>query len=318
MGAAAALQAEVGAPVVEQVEFDVAAAPVELEGAFALAVSGVFALPDDGQVGGKPAFANGTGEGGACRKVGGLVVVVEKTADAARFAAMRQVEVAVAPGFVARVEIGTEGDAGIMGGAVPGAAVVIKRVIRGEVDAATEPPGADALAVVCGEKADVGMAGRDVGVARVDDQRQAVRGVGAICEFGAFFRRRRRQLVASDVRDVDAPLLEDGAILQHHRQPVPAQAGLVTLPGVAAEGAAVCRGQGGGDALLQVVKVGSEGADVGGSRFHGGSVYRLAVHSLTAKAMKRSPTRVMPTAARARERAKTAVRRMPAKARMFR
>ena len=72
-----------------------------------------------------------------------------------------------------------------MGGAVPGAAVVIKRVIRGEVDAATEPPGADALAVVCGEKADIGMAGRDVGVARVDDQRQAMRGVGAIREFGA-------------------------------------------------------------------------------------------------------------------------------------
>ena len=156
-----------------------------------------------------------------------------------------------------------------MGGAVPGAAVVIKRVIRGEIDAATEPPGADALAVVRGEKADVGVAGRNVGVARVDDQRQTVRGVGAIREFGAFFCRRRRQFFASDVRDVDAALLEDGAILQHHRQPVPAQAGFIALPGIAAEGVAVCRGQGGGDALLQVVKVGSEGVDVGVAGVHG-------------------------------------------------
>src|SRR6185369_7836312 len=59
----ARLQAEEGATVVEEVELDVAAAPVELEVALALAIRDVLPALDDRQVGAEQAVAHGALEG---------------------------------------------------------------------------------------------------------------------------------------------------------------------------------------------------------------------------------------------------------------
>src|SRR3989338_2578127 len=86
-GAAAGLQAEDGAAVDYQVEFDIAAAPVELKIALALAIGYVFAAFQDRHVGGQEMIADALLD----RKCGGEIrfaqIVEKDTADAARGAA---------------------------------------------------------------------------------------------------------------------------------------------------------------------------------------------------------------------------------------
>lgn len=53
---------------------------------------------------------------------------------------MLDVEIAVAPGLVAWVDVRAERRAGLFGDAVPVHAVFFIAVIRGQVKAATEPP----------------------------------------------------------------------------------------------------------------------------------------------------------------------------------
>src|SRR5690606_35683544 len=100
----AALQAEVGAAVVDQVEFDVAPAPVELEPALALAVRRVLAALDDRQVGVEEAVADRPQVGEILLQVG-VQVVEEQAADAAGLVAVPEVEVLVAPALVRQVTL---------------------------------------------------------------------------------------------------------------------------------------------------------------------------------------------------------------------
>src|SRR5690606_14626950 len=112
-------QAEQGAAVVDQVELDVAAAAVELELAFALAVGRVAAALDDRQVGVEEAVAHGA----QVREVGvevAVQVVEEQAADAARLVAMLDEEVVVAPALVRVVaRLSAERLAQVAGDAVP-------------------------------------------------------------------------------------------------------------------------------------------------------------------------------------------------------
>src|SRR5262245_60277539 len=77
----ARLDAEEGAAVVEQVELDIAPAPVELEVALALAVGGLPAAAQDRQVGGEEGVAHGAGEGERAREPPLAEVVEEEAAD---------------------------------------------------------------------------------------------------------------------------------------------------------------------------------------------------------------------------------------------
>src|SRR5690606_6708964 len=139
-GAATALQAEQGAAVPDQVELDVAAAPVQLELALALAVGHVLAPPDDGQVGVQVALADGAGVGEARLEAAGLQVVVEQAADAARLVAVLEEEVAVAPGLVFGVALRAEGRAQVARHPVPVQHVLVEGVEGRQVETAAEPP----------------------------------------------------------------------------------------------------------------------------------------------------------------------------------
>src|SRR5690606_11319638 len=139
-GAAAGLQAEQGAAIVDQVELDVAAAAVELEVALALAVGGVAAPFDDRQVRVEEAVADRAHVGEVAVEVA-VQVVEEQAADAARLLAVLEVEVLVAPALVRLVAfLAAERLAQIAGDAVPVQHVLVERVERGQVEAAAEPP----------------------------------------------------------------------------------------------------------------------------------------------------------------------------------
>jgi hypothetical protein len=101
----------------------------------------------------------------AALKAGRVEIVEEDAADAARFGAVLQVEVVVAPLLELRVELRS---ARAARRAVPVDGVLIETVIGREIEAAAEPPGVAGLKI-----ADVGVTGRHVGIARVDDERNA-------------------------------------------------------------------------------------------------------------------------------------------------
>src|SRR3989338_1843916 len=98
-GAAVALQTEDGAAVDHQVEFDIAAAPVQLEIALAFAVRSIHAALENRHIGRQEMIADASldGEGGG--EVRFAEVVEENAADAARLVAVLEVKIFVAPFF---------------------------------------------------------------------------------------------------------------------------------------------------------------------------------------------------------------------------
>jgi len=103
-----------------------------------------------------------------------FVEVVEKDpADAARFVAMLEEEVLVAPFLVLGVDVVAEGGECLSAAAVEVLHVLALAVVRRHVHAATEPP--DVLfAVLAGhEAAHIHVRRRAVRIARVENQRDA-------------------------------------------------------------------------------------------------------------------------------------------------
>src|SRR5579864_4301900 len=177
LGAASGLQAEEGAAVVEEVELDVTAAAIELELALAVAEGGVAAALDDRQVRGQVGVADPAEEVEAAREAPLRQVVEEEAPDAAGLPAVAQIEIVVAPALEARVDLGAEGLAGLPRLLVPGAGVLDEGVIGREVEAAAEPPDrvVSRPGLVRREEADVHVAGRYVGVPRMQDHGDAGR-----------------------------------------------------------------------------------------------------------------------------------------------
>jgi hypothetical protein len=206
-------------------------------------------------------------EGEAALEAPGVEVVEEEPADAAGLVAVLEVEVVVAPALEPGVQgvgvlaVVAEALAGGAGGAVPVDHVLIEAVVGREVEAAAEPPDRRLAGLLGDEEAHVHVRGGHIGVARVHDQRHAHGAEAAPGQLRPARAGRRRQLVAAHVGEVDAALLEHGAVLQDARAPA-AAAG--ALPGVLAEaGAAVLPGEGAADAVLQVEQVVAHGAAVG-------------------------------------------------------
>ena len=110
--------------------------------------------------------------------------------------------------------------------------VFLERVVGREVEAAAEPPRRGLAVLDRDEVTHVRVRGRHVGIARVDHQRHAGRLEARAREFGPLRRRRRGQLAAHHVREVDAGLLEHRALAQHAAL---AAAAFGALPGIAAE-----------------------------------------------------------------------------------
>ena len=169
---AAGLEPEGRAAVVEQVELDIAAAPDQLFMPVGFGPGGLEIAPHQLRVDAQKGFADRLGKGEVGIPVARIMVVVKDPAGAARFVAVRQEEVLVAPGLVALVI-----DAGaVVAGSLHGGVEIdgvdigldpaaIKH--RGEVCAAAEP-------LLAGDDhARVHVHGRHVRVARVHDQRNA-------------------------------------------------------------------------------------------------------------------------------------------------
>src|SRR6185295_8941732 len=94
---AAGLQAEQRAAVVQQVEFDVAAAADQLMLALLRGPRPVHALAHDARIGGEHRAPDGLGEGEVLFPVAAVDIVVEDAAGAARLVAVWQEEILVAP-----------------------------------------------------------------------------------------------------------------------------------------------------------------------------------------------------------------------------
>ena len=136
-------------------------------------------------------------------------VIEEQPTDTARLTAMRQLEIAVAPFLVPGIDVGAERRAQIVCGAVPGNGVLDERIVGRQVETAAEPP--RRMVAAGREQAHVHVRGRDVRVARVEDQGHAHRRPRLSGEFGAMRGGARRHLRAFDARETDAGLLEHRA-----------------------------------------------------------------------------------------------------------
>ncbi len=169
----------------------------------------------DARVDVEEGFAHRPGEREVGLRIAGPDIVVEDAADAARFLAVRQVEILVAPGleFLVRRDAGM-GVAGGLERAVEGRAVGIVLGAppvehRGEVGAAAEPG-------FCGDdEAGVHVHRRHVRITQVRDHRHAGRPEPRILGGAWNLRAEFRRELAKHRRAVHADLLEQASA--HHR-----------------------------------------------------------------------------------------------------
>src|SRR6185312_4272803 len=223
-GAPVGLEPERGAAIVDEVELDVAPAAQELELPLALAPGVAAPSPHDRQIGLEERVTRVAHEGEVARGIA-LQLIEEDAAHAARLAAVREVEVFVAPLFVARVVRGVVAIADRLPRAMEVLDVFAHRVVGREIGAAAEPQRAAAL-----EAAEVGVNRRHARALRMEHERDAG-GEEGHAVAGQRGREVGAQLTVHR-RGVDAALLEHGAVGDHARQ---AAAAAGTLPRVAAE-----------------------------------------------------------------------------------
>src|SRR5690606_31642633 len=100
-----------------------------------------------------------------------VVIIKEQAAHAARFAAVLEVKVLIAPAFETRIDVITKGPAGSTGGAMPVAHIVLVAIVGCQVKAAAKPPHRRLAIFLGDEKAHIGVTGRCVGIARMNHQR---------------------------------------------------------------------------------------------------------------------------------------------------
>ncbi|CAI8955746.1 hypothetical protein EMIT0P100_70093 [Pseudomonas sp. IT-P100] len=144
---------------------------------------------------------------------------------------------------------------------MPVHAVFFVAVIRGQVEAATEPPDRLFTFFFSDEKAHVGVGSRHMRVVRVNHQRHAQGLEATPGQFRPMGAGGRWETAAEDVGKVDAALFDDSTVLDHSRATATAgRAG----PGVFDElRAAVFGFQGSANAVLQVEQVGFYGLGAG-------------------------------------------------------
>jgi len=313
-GASARLQAEQGAAVEYQVEFDVAAAPVGLEVALALAVGQILAPLQNRQIGAKEGVAHAFRHAESVVEAAFGEIVEEHAADAARFVAVPEKEVAVAPFLETRVQAATERVERGLAGGVEMPCVVFESVIRRQVHAAAEPPYRGFAVLQCNEAAHVHVHRRHVRIARMQHQRYAHRFPLPAGEFGAVGTRRRWQPAAQHVREVHPAAFQHAAFLDQPRDAAAAvqgRSGLAilwrgggALPGIGAERQAVGGFQRSDDARLQVEQPGFDCACIerggveGVGRHQGRSIVPVA-RSIRVEGRRRRPMRPATTRTRA-------------------
>ena len=150
--------------------------------------------------------------------------------------------------FETLMQLSSERRNGISGRAVPVDGVGDVPIVRREIEAAAKPPNGRSFFVIGDKKADVGVASRNVGIARMDHERNPERFPDAAGEFWAVRGRGRRELITVDMGERDAGFFENGAFGEDARA---AAAALGTRPQIFAEvRAAVFDGEGRANTLL--------------------------------------------------------------------
>src|SRR5882672_3161353 len=139
-------------------------------------------------------------------------IVEENAADAARLAAVAQLEILVAPALVARVVLCAEGGERVAAQGMEVARVLGEAVVGRKVHAAAEPP-----RVAGAEAAHLHVHRRSVWIARMQHERQAHRAVPTSGKRRPRGRSGRWERTALHARDVDAGALEERAFLQDAR-----------------------------------------------------------------------------------------------------
>ena len=133
------MQAEQGAAVEYQVEFDIASAPIGLEVAFAFAVGHVHAALNNGQVAFQKGISHSAGHCKALLKTQLGKIIEKHTAYTAGFFAVLQIKILVAPFLELGMVVRTEGIQRIFAALVEMLRVFFKAVVGGQIHAATIP-----------------------------------------------------------------------------------------------------------------------------------------------------------------------------------
>jgi len=228
-GSTPCLQAEDGSPIPDQVELDVAPAPVTLELPLPFAVGVVAAPRDDRQVSGQEMVADRKGEPLCSVKRGvavGAKIVEEEAANAPWFVAVFEEEVTVTPRFpfpVARIVSATGMDR-VAARTVEMDDIFDERIVRGEIHPAAEPPDVRLCVIaVRDEKANVEVHRRAVWVTRVEHERYAQRFERAASKFLTVRRGGRGKARPPDMGKVAAAPFEEAAIFDETGKPVALQ-----------------------------------------------------------------------------------------------
>src|SRR5881396_2648059 len=107
-GAAGRLQAEQRAAIINEIELDIAAAAIGLEIPLALAVRKTFPALDNGKIGLKKMVADAASKLEARIETALVQIIEENPADAARLAAVLEIEVLVTPALETGIAVGAE------------------------------------------------------------------------------------------------------------------------------------------------------------------------------------------------------------------
>src|SRR5690606_11775968 len=145
---------------------DVAAAPIRLPVALALAIRHGKPAFEYGRIGVEKAVAHALLQAEAAGKVGRVQIIEENATDAARLTPVLEIKVFIAPLLVARVMVGAERRERVAANAVEMRSVLLEPVVRREVHAAAEPPdGRTGVPGVRGKEAHVHVHGGYVRIA---------------------------------------------------------------------------------------------------------------------------------------------------------
>src|SRR5690606_37300573 len=145
----------------------------------------------------------------------GAEIVEEQAADTARFVAVLEEEILVAPFLETRVDVVTERQAGGACRFVPVDHVITLRIVGRQVEAATEPPHWFLTFLLGDKETHVGVTGRRMRIAWVNHQRHAHGLPFAPGQFRSMGSRRRWQGAAEYVGKIDAAFLDYGTVLEH-------------------------------------------------------------------------------------------------------
>ena len=157
--------------VPDQVEFDIAATPIQLKLAFALAVRGVLALFNNRQIRFDQRVGHALHHGKTLLGAKFLKIVKKHATDAALLMAMLEVKVFVAPLFKTWVFVSAKRLQRIFAGLVKMHGIFVKSIIRCQIKATAKPAHCSrAVGGHGGQYAHVHMHRGDIRVARVKHQ----------------------------------------------------------------------------------------------------------------------------------------------------